>query len=468
MKPGVRVEHDTMGAKDVPADAYYGVETVRSLENYRISGLRVHYEFVTNLALVKLACAEANAAVGLLDKRLATAIARAASEVVDGKLRDQFLIDVFHSGASTSLNMNMNEVLANRGLELLGAKRGEYGKLHPHDHVNMSQSTNDVIPTTMRLTAVSLARVLLDELRKLEDAFARKAAEFRNIVKSGRTHLQDAVPVTLGQEFGSYARCVRKHHHKLEESVAHLLDLSIGGSAVGTGMNAEPEYASHAVARLAKLTGEQYIPGGNLFELTSSMGDFMTLAGSLRALAADWIKISSDLRIMASGPAAGLREIVLPATHPGSSIMPGKVNPAVAEMVGMVGFQVLGNCHAIELAAQAGQLELNVFMPVISHNLFQSLSILTNASRTWRENCIDGIEADAARCRAFAERSISTATLLNTFIGYEKAAAVAKEAIAKGKSVREVVLAKKLLPAKVVENLFSPAEMTRPGVRKKK
>jgi aspartate ammonia-lyase len=464
----VRKEHDTLGVKDVPADAYYGVETVRSLEAYRISGLRVHHEFITNLALVKAACAGANRDAGLLEKRKAEAIIRAAHEVADGQHRDQFPIDVFHSGASTSLNMNMNEVLANRGLELLGETRGKYGVLHPHDHVNMSQSTNDVIPSTMRLTALSLARPLLRELDKLEEAFSRKAREFGKVVKSGRTHLQDAVPITLGQEYSSYARMVRKHRARIEENALRMRELSLGGSAVGTGMNAEPRYAELAVARLAEHTGEKLVKGENLFELTSSMGDFTGLSGSLRALAADFIKVSSDMRLLASGPATGLGEIRLPAIHPGSSIMPGKVNPAIPEVVGMVSFQVMGNDLAVALAAQAGQLELNAFMPVVSHNLFQSLTILTNACRAWRELCIEGIEADGQRCRQYAERSASTATLLNPLIGYEQAAAIVKEAIASGRSVKEVVLQRKLLPKDVVERLFSPAEMTRPGVRRKR
>jgi len=460
-----RIERDSLGEVRVPASAYYGAQTQRAIENFPISGVRPPQALVTACAYVKKAAALANRDVGNLPARIAEAIAAAADRVLAGEFRDQFVVDVFNSGAGTSFHMNVNEVLANIAIETLGGQRGDYSIVHPNDHVNYGQSTNDVIPTATRLAAVLMVPGLSAALERLETAFRNKAREFDGILKAGRTHLQDAVPVRLGQEFGAYAAALAKAAKAVEGAADGCRELGIGGSATGTGLNTHPEYAARTVAYLAEFTGEHLRPAPDRFEAMQSQGPVVALSGALRLLAVELIRIANDLRLLSSGPTTGLAEIRLPAVQPGSSIMPGKVNPSIPEMVDMVGFAVLGNDLTVATAAQAGQLELNVMMPVIAYKLLDSLRILTSACRVFAERCVEGIEADEARCRAYAERTMGLATALNPYIGYLAAAEVAKEALATGRSIREVVIEKGLLEAEELDRILDPKAMTEPRER---
>jgi len=460
-----RVERDSLGPLEVPADAYYGVQTARAVANFPISGERLHPEMVRAVARIKLAAARANAELGELDAKKAEAIAAAAEEILAGKHDAQFVVDAYQAGAGTSFHMNVNEVIANRACELMGGKRGEHTLIHPNDHVNMAQSTNDVIPTAMRLAAHSLAGTLIEEMVALAGSLGNKAREFAEVLKSGRTHLQDAVPVTLGQEFSGYQECVLGWSESLKRSRDGLLALGLGGNAAGTGINAHPQYRERAVANLARLTSAPFHPATNLFEAMQSMAPFVRVSSDLRGFALDLTRIANDLRLLASGPTTGFDEIVLPAVQPGSSIMPGKVNPVIAEMTNMVCFQVLGYDATVAYAAQAGQLELNVMMPVLAHNLLRSLALLSPTLQTLRVKCIDGIAANEAVCRGYFDRSISLATALNPIIGYARAAEVAKEAAKTGKTVVEIVREKKLLTEEQIANVFSPEGMTHPSGR---
>ena len=434
-----RIERDSLGDRELPADVYYGIQTVRAVENFPISGWKPYPSLVTATIQIKKAAARVNAALGSLEPRIANAIESAADEVLSGSLRDQFVVDPFQAGAGTSHNMNANEVLANRAIEILGGQKGDYSIVHPNDHVNMAQSTNDVFPTAMRLAALEEVGGLIGSLERLSESLRIKSVEFDHIVKSGRTHLQDAVPLRLGQEFGAYAEATRKNGDRIRQAAEELKEIGLGGTAVGTGLNAPRGYRKRVVDELSRLTNQSLRATTNYFEAMQSMSPFVRLSGALKTLAIDVIRIANDLRLLSSGPNTGLAEIKLPAVQPGSSIMPGKVNPVIAEMTNMVCFQIMGNDLAIASAAQAGQLELNVMMPVISFNLSMSLHILTNALTTLRERCVEKITADEERCRWYVEHSVSLVTVLNPRIGYARAAEIAKHAIAKGKTIRETI-----------------------------
>ena len=457
-----RREHDSLGDVEVPADAYYGAQTQRAVDNFRISGMRPHPAMVRATALVKLASARANAQLGKLDVRRAEAIERAAREIADGGMRDQFVVDVFQAGAGTSHNMNANEVIANRANELLGGARGAYDPVHPNDHVNMSQSTNDTVPASIRVAALSMAPDLLDALTSLAGAFDEKGREFDGILKSARTHLQDAVPMRLGQEFVAYAWTVRRDAQRVADAIAYLREINLGGTAAGTGMNTHPRYAVTVAAALSEVSGLDVRPADNLFSVAASMADFAHVSSALRTTALDLCQIANDLRLLSSGPRTGLGEIRLPALQPGSSIMPGKVNPVIPEMVNMVCFQVCGNDTTIAMATQAGQLELNVMMPVIAHNLLQSIDILTNATRSLAGKCVRGITADEARARYYFEASVGMATVLNPLIGYEAAAKVAQESARTGETIVELVRRQGLASEEDLARLFDPASLTEP------
>ena len=459
-----RVERDPLGELKVPADAYYGVQTARAVENFPISGLRAPADLVTATILVKKAAAEANAELGRLDPAIARAIVAAADEILSGKLRDQFVVDVYQAGAGTSHNMNANEVLANRAAEILGATRGTYTRVHPNDHVNMGQSTNDVFPTATRLALLLGAGPLVAAARALADSLARKGDEFADVLKTGRTHLQDAVPITLGQEFSGYAECVRRGAEDVAQASEQLLELNIGATAVGTSLNAGDEYRKLVVANLARDTGLPLKPALNLFRVTQSMGDVLAYSSAMRRLAVEVGKVASDLRLLSMGPRAGLSEIALPAVQPGSSIMPGKVNPSVPEMVNQVCFQVMGCDATVAIACEAGQLELNVMMPVIAWNALHASTILREAMKVFRMRCVDGIVADARRARELLDRSTAAATALSPYIGYAATADIAKEAVKSGRSIRELVLERGLLEEAQLDRILSVESMTRGGI----
>ncbi|HEY6808608.1 MAG TPA: aspartate ammonia-lyase [Gemmatimonadales bacterium] len=459
-----RIEKDPLGELPVPADALYGVQTERARLNFPISGLRPSAAFVDAVVWIKKAAALTPKETKRLDARLADAIVQAADEVLAGRHRDQFVVDPYQAGAGTSHNMNANEVLANRANELLGAARGAYAPVHPNDHVNMAQSTNDVIPTAIRLGALSLLPALEGALDALARAFLAKGKAFDGILKSGRTHLQDATPIRLGQEFTAYGHTVARNRDRIAQAADYLRDLGIGGSAVGTGLNVEPEYPARMLRHLRALTGLELREGGDRFQLMQSMGDAAALSGALRTYAVDLGKIASDIRLLVSGPRTGFAEIALPAVQPGSSIMPGKVNPSIAEMVNMVCFQLIGNDLTVAAAAEAGQLELNVMMPLIAQNLFQSLLLATTASRTFAEKCVAGIQADAAMCAHWLDRSPALVTALAPKIGYAEAAKLAKEAVAKNETVRQLVVEKGVLKGKELDEVLDLRAMTEPGV----
>jgi aspartate ammonia-lyase len=437
----LRLERDPLGEKRVPADALYGVQTARALENFRISRQRIHPLFITAYAEIKKAAAEANVRTSGLDPTIGDAIVRAADELIAGQHRDQFDLDAFQAGAGTSYNMNLNEVIANRALEILGGSRGDYERVNPNDTVNKSQSTNDTMPTAMRVTAVRLLRQLVEATDALARTLDAKAEEFNDIVKAGRTHLHDATPMTLGDEFGAYGFNVRRASDRLRAAEDPLLDVPLGGTAVGNGVNTEPDYAPTVVERLGEVTGLPLREAIDRVALTQSLGDFVAVSGTLRALAVELSKIANDLRLLNSGPHTGLNEIELPATQPGSSIMPGKVNPAMAEMVNMVCFHVMGLDSAITMAGEAGQLEINVMMPYVAYALFEALELMTNAVRTFDEKCARVITPHADVCRDHMTRSVGLAALHNEELGFMKAAELANKAVETGKPVGELVAA---------------------------
>ncbi|MBI4597419.1 MAG: aspartate ammonia-lyase [Candidatus Omnitrophica bacterium] len=458
--PATRLERDSLGTKRVPASAYYGIQTFRAVENFPISGLRLQPEMMRAFALIKKAAAAANATVGQLKPRHAAVIQRACDEVLRGRFDDQFVVDAYQAGAGTSFNMNMNEVVANRANELLGAKKGAYKPLRPNDHINMAQSTNDTFPAAIRLATLMALPPLVEAMEDVEDALRGKARQFATIVKSGRTHLQDAVPVRLGREFGAYALAVKKARQHLQQHAALLCELNLGGTAVGTGMNAHPRYRRLAIAKLRQWMRLPLRPAEDMMERTQSLGDFGRVSGSLRVYALELIRIANDLRLLASGPNTGFGEIDLPAIQPGSSIMPGKVNPVVPEMVDMVGFQVLGHDATVAYAVQAGQLELNVMMPVVAYNLLQAMHLLTSSSRVLSHKCIRGIIAHRERCDQHAHRSLALVTALNSSIGYLNAARVAKESLTSGKSIRDLVVEHQLLDPATARRVLDPARLS--------
>jgi aspartate ammonia-lyase len=459
-----RIEKDPLGEKPVPADALYGIQTLRAAENFPISGLRPLPQFVDAVVWIKRSAALTHRETGRLDARLADAIVQAADEILGGRHRDQFIVDVYQAGAGTSHNMNVNEVLANRANELLGGTRGTYAPVHPNDHVNMAQSTNDVIPTAMRLATLAALPAFLASLDRLAESLLAKGTQFDHVMKSGRTHLQDATPIRLGQEFTAYGRTVARHREKLTRAADWLRELGIGGTAVGTGINAEVRYPELMVRHLEEVSQLDLRVGEDRIQLMQSMGDIATFTGAFRAYVVDLAKIANDIRLLASGPRTGLAEILLPAVQPGSSIMPGKVNPSIAEMVNQVCFQALGLDTTVALAAEAGQLELNVMMPVITHNMVFGLIIVGNASRVFADKCIDGIEADEKQCLYWLERSPALVTALAPKIGYAEAAKLSKEAIATGLTVKELVVQRKLLEGQELEDTLDLRAMTELGV----
>jgi aspartate ammonia-lyase len=459
-----RTERDPLGERAVPADAYYGIQTARALENFPISGLRAPALLIDATVLVKKAAAQANVTLGRIEPRVGSAIITAADEILGGRFRDQFVIDVYQAGAGTSHNMNTNEVIANRAAELLGGARGEYHHVHPNDHVNMGQSTNDVFPTATRLALLLGHRDLVLSARALSTALAVKAREFDDVLKVGRTHLQDAVPMTMGQEFGGYAACIDRAANALDRTSTQLQELNLGATAVGTGLNAGDDYTNIAIGHLSRLTALTLMPAADRFRVTQSMGDVLSYSGAMRRVGVELSKIASDLRLLSSGPRAGLAEIRLPAVQPGSSIMPGKVNPSIPEMVNQVCYQVIGCDATVCAAAEAGQLELNVMMPVIAWNALHASTILRNAMIVLRTRCVEGIAVDAERCRELLDRSTAVATALSPYIGYAKTAEIAKASVQSGRSIRDLVLEQGLMNAAQLDQILSPAAMTQPGI----
>jgi aspartate ammonia-lyase len=464
MTDGFRIERDPLGELQVPATAYYGVQTARAIQNFRISSLRAPADLVTATVLVKKAAAQANAELGRLDAGAARAIVAAADEILAGGLRDQFVVDVYQAGAGTSHNMNANEVIANRAAEILGEPRGTYTRVHPNDHVNLGQSTNDVYPTATRLALLTGAGPLVQAARDLVSSLERKADAFAGVIKTGRTHLQDAVPMTFGQEFGGWAACVRQGADDVAAASEQLRELNIGATAVGTGLNAGDDYRRLVVQNLARYTGFTLRPATNLFRVTQSMGDVLAYSSAMRRLAVEVGKIASDLRLLSMGPRAGLSELTLPAVQPGSSIMPGKVNPSVPEMVNQVCFQVMGCDLTIAAACEAGQLELNVMMPVIAWNALHASTILREAIRTLTARTVDGIVAEEARARELLDRSTAMATALSPYVGYAATADIAKESVSTGRSIRAIVLERGLLDAERIDEILSVDAMTRGGI----
>ena len=460
-KDNYRIERDSMGERQIPAAAYYGIQTLRAIENFPISGLKPLATYVDACILIKKAAAIANGNLGCIPTDISQAIVTAADEILQGNLRDQFVVDVYQAGAGTSHHMNINEVLANRALELLGDSKGNYQRVNPNDQVNYGQSTNDVIPTAIRIGGLlALAHTLSPALDSTIAALDKKAVEFHSIVKSGRTHMQDAVPVRLGDSFGAFAQILRDHQVRITTAAGDLTKLGLGGSAVGTGLNTHPEYRSTVAQILGALIGQPLTVAPNLMAAMQSMAPFVNVSGSLRNLAADLVKISHDLRLMDSGPKTGFKEIQLPPVQPGSSIMPGKYNPVMAEMISMVCFQVMGFDRSIEMAAQAGQLELNVMMPLIAYDLIHSIEILGNALQALTDQCILGITANPERCNNYAEGSLALVTALNTHIGYLNAANVAKESLTTGKSLRQIVLEQGLMEPDLLAQVLDLDKMS--------
>ncbi|HLJ40082.1 MAG TPA: aspartate ammonia-lyase [Candidatus Acidoferrales bacterium] len=458
-----RIEKDSLGERGVPEGAYYGIQTQRAIDNYPISGYRAHPALIQSIGFIKKAAALANEELGLVTPPIARAIVRAADEVISGKLNDQFVVDVYQAGAGVSFHMNANEVIANRAIEFLGGTRGDYSICHPNDHVNFGQSTNDVFPTAMRLASLLLLDEALNASAKLEDSLSRKGKEFDRILKSGRTHMMDAVPIRLGQEFRAYATAINRSARCIHNTEDLLREVGLGGSAVGTGVNTHPKYQKLVVAKLSKISAQNLIPAEDLRYAMQSNLAMSTASSALRNLALELIRISNDLRLLSSGPNTGLAEILLPALQPGSSIMPGKVNPVMAELTAMVGFQAIGADVATALAVQAGQLELNVMMPTMAWNVLHSAEIMKNTMRVLAEKCVDGIKANEERCRYYANATISVAAALNPYIGYAAAAEIAKESVKTGRTVTEIALERKLLDPKLMKEILDPYRMTEPA-----
>ncbi len=457
-----RKEKDSLGFVEVPAKAYYGAQTARAVENFPISDIHPDPHLIRALGMVKRAAAEANKELGLVDAKRADAIIQAAQEVIDGKWNAEFVVDVFQAGAGVSKHMNSNEVIANRANEILGGKLGEYAHVHPNDHVNYGQSTNDVFPTAMRLATLLALDTLYPVLGHLAGTFAEKAQAFHGIMKSGRTHMQDAVPMRLGQEFAAYGLAYEKGRKFLMLASSTLRELGLGGSAVGTGINTHPDYRVKAIANLARISGQQLAPAEDMRWAMQSNACMADVSSALRGIALETIRISTDLRLLSSGPNTGFAEIYLPSLQPGSSIMPGKINPVLPELAAMVSFQVIGNDTAVAYAVQAGQLELNVMMPTMAYNVLQSISILANMLREFDLRCVTGITANEKRCELYAQSTVSLATALNPYIGYAKAAEIVKESVATGKSIIEIARDKKLLTEEEIAEILDPVRMTEP------
>ncbi len=461
----MRIERDSMGEMEVPENALYGASTQRAVLNFPVSDLRFSRKFIAALGLIKYSAAQANSSLGLLEQEKAKAIMQAAQEVIEGKLDEHFVVDIFQTGSGTSSNMNTNEVIANRAVEILGGERGDKSVVHPNDHVNMSQSSNDVIPTAIHISsAVAAKEVLLPGLDKLAAALEKKAEEMKDVIKSGRTHLQDATPITLGQEFSGYAAQIRFGIERIESANKRLCELALGGTAVGTGLNTHPEFPAKAVACISEQTGVNFCEARNHFEAQGARDAAVEFSGQLKTIACSLMKIANDIRWLSSGPRLGIGEIALPEIQPGSSIMPAKVNPVICESVMMVAAQVMGNDTCISVGGQHGNFELNVMLPVIGYNLLQSIELTGSVSANFVDKCIEGIRANEEKCTENAEKSLATCTSLAPIIGYDQAAALAKRAYKENKTVREMAVEMEVLPADELEKALNLLAMTKPGV----
>ena len=463
-KNDYRVEKDSIGAKDVPENVYYGVQSLRAAENFHITGLTMHPEFINSLAYIKKAAAITNCEAGLLDKKIAAAIVKACDEIIEGRLHDYFIVDPIQGGAGTSMNMNANEVIANRAIDILGGTKGDYSLVHPNDHVNYSQSTNDVIPTAGKMTALRLLKNLKAELFKLHEALIAKAKEFDHVIKMGRTQMQDAVPIRLGQEFQAYADAIMRDVRRMDKAMDEMRSLNMGGTAVGTGINADELYLKRIVPNLSEISDMEFVQAFDLIDATQNLDPFVSVSGAVKACAVTLSKMANDLRLMSSGPRAGFGEINLPAKQNGSSIMPGKVNPVIPEVVNQVAFYVIGNDMTITMAAEGGQLELNAFEPIIFYCLFQSIDTLAYAVQTFVDNCITGITANEERCRYLVESSVGVITAISPHVGYQKAADIAKKALRTGESIRSLILKEGLLTEQELDEILDPIQMTEPGI----
>ena len=457
-----RMEHDSIGALNVPAEAYYGVQSMRAATNFQITHRPLHQVLIDSIVMVKKAAAITNEKSGKLDQQIAQAIIQACDEILDGNLRDQFIVDAIQGGAGTSANMNANEVIANRAIEILGGTKGDYSIVHPNDHVNMSQSTNDVIPTAGKITVLKLLPQTIKELEKLEKAMEEKEAEFDDILKMGRTQLQDAVPMRLGQSFGAFAHVLKRDIKRLKNVMDEMKVLNIGATAIGTAINVDPYYLANISYELSKVAGISLKQADDLIDATQNLDGFVSVSGVLKTCAVDISKISNDLRLMSSGPRTGLSEINLPARQNGSSIMPGKINPVIPEVVSQVAYLIIGHDYTITMAAEAGQLELNAFEPVLFHHLFESIDTLKEAAATLTKHCITGITANKGQCEEYIEKSVGISTALCPYIGYAKSAEIAKKSLKTGISVKELVLEEGLLKEEELKEILKPEKMTQP------
>ena len=459
-----RTEFDSIGSLEIPVDAYYGVQSLRAKNNFHITKKSMHYEFINSLAQIKKASAITNEHAGLLNYKIANVISIACDEIINGKFHDQFIVDAVQGGAGTSANMNANEVIANRAIEILGGKKGDYSVVNPNDHVNCGQSTNDVIPTAGKMTSLRLLKKLKKQLLRLHSALEQKADEFDSVIKMGRTQLQDAVPIRLGQEFKAYSVAILRDLNRMDKAMDEMRTLNMGGTAVGTGLNADESYLRRIVPNLSEISGMDLVQAYDLIDATQNLDSFVAVSGAVKACAVTLSKIANDLRLMSSGPRAGFGEINLPAKQNGSSIMPGKVNPVIPEVVNQVAFNAIGNDMTITMAAEAGQLELNAFEPIIFYCLFQSIDTIAYAVNTFVDNCVIGITANETRCRYFVENSVGIITAICPYVGYQKAAEIAKEAIKTGESVRKLIIEKGLLTKEQMDEIMDPVQMTEPGI----
>ena len=463
-KTDYRVEKDSIGVKDIPEEVYYGVQTLRAAENFHITGLNMHPEIINSLAYIKKASAITNCEVGILEKKKAQAIVQACDEIIEGKFHDDFIVDPIQGGAGTSLNMNANEVIANRAIEILGGKKGDYTIVNPNDDVNCGQSTNDVIPTAGKMTSLHLLQNLKKQLLRLYDALNEKAKEFDHVIKMGRTQMQDAVPIRLGQEFKAYSVAIMRDIHRMDKAMDEMRTLNMGGTAIGTGINADENYLRRIVPNLSEISGMEFIQAFDLIDATQNLDSFVAVSGAVKACAVTLSKMSNDLRLMSSGPRAGFGEINLPAKQNGSSIMPGKVNPVIPEVVNQVAFNIIGNDMTITMAAEAGQLELNAFEPIIFYCMFQSIDTLGYAVETLVDNCIVGITANEERCRQLVENSVGIITAICPHVGYEKTADIAKKAINSNESVRSLILKENIMDEEELSRILDTIHMTEPGI----
>ena len=463
-KTDYRVEKDSIGVKDIPEEVYYGVQTLRAAENFHITGLNMHPEIINSLAYIKKASAITNCEVGILEKKKAQAIVQACDEIIEGKFHDDFIVDPIQGGAGTSLNMTANEVIANRAIEILGGKKGDYTIVNPNDDVNCGQSTNDVIPTAGKMTSLHLLQNLKKQLLRLYDALNEKAKEFDHVIKMGRTQMQDAVPIRLGQEFKAYSVAIMRDIHRMDKAMDEMRTLNMGGTAIGTGINADENYLRRIVPNLSEISGMEFIQAFDLIDATQNLDSFVAVSGAVKACAVTLSKMSNDLRLMSSGPRAGFGEINLPAKQNGSSIMPGKVNPVIPEVVNQVAFNIIGNDMTITMAAEAGQLELNAFEPIIFYCMFQSIDTLGYAVETLVDNCIVGITANEERCRQLVENSVGIITAICPHVGYEKTADIAKKAINSNESVRSLILKENIMDEEELSRILDPIHMTEPGI----